>query len=238
MPRQTKNQTTTEPAVATPVVEVPATPVEKKSRASRKKVVEPLVEETPVVAPQPVETPAPHTDDTPTTGEETTTQRPPRTVPTRDGLMTSFSELLSILDQQTTQLREGSDKASNNIRFLRSVTKRVRELQASSARLLRQKQPSQRKNNNSGFLKPVKISAEMAKFTGLDPATLHSRVDVTKFICNYIADKNLQNPSDRRQINADPALAKLLGHDAKKSEKALTYYHMQSLLKNHFTKSA
>ena len=149
--------------------------------------------------------------------------------------MAEFSELLSILDTQIAQGRDSTDK-TNGVRNLRTVAKRLRQLQASAARVLRQKQPSARKNNNSGFLKPVKISNEMAKFTGLDPSGLHSRVDVTKFLCKYVKDKDLQKPSDRREILADPALAKLLKYDAKTAEKPLTYYHIQSLLKNHFVK--
>ena len=243
MPRQSKNQTSAPAAAETPVVAEPVVaappaaeaPVEKKARAPRKKAAAetPATETTPVAEPAPVAEAAPA--DTPS---DATPAERTRAVHTRESLMTGFAELLSSLEQQSTQLREGSDKATNNVRFLRAVSKRVRDLQTTAGRLLRQKQPSQRKNNNSGFLKPVKISPEMAKFTGLDPNSLHSRVDVTKFICKYVADKNLQNPTDRRQINADPSLAKLLSYDAKKSDKPLTYYHMQSLLKNHFTKSA
>jgi upstream activation factor subunit UAF30 len=75
----------------------------------------------------------------------------------------------------------------------------------------------------------------MAKFTGFDPKVQHSRVDVTKFLCKYIKDKNLQNPVNKREINADPALSKLLNYDPKTSV-PLTYPSMQKLLKNHFAK--
>jgi upstream activation factor subunit UAF30 len=152
--------------------------------------------------------------------------------------MAEFSELLSILETEVSRLRELGDKPSASFsRFLRNnVHKRLRSIHASTARVLKHKAPSARKNNNSGFLKPVNISADIAKFTKLDPKQQHSRVDVTKYLCKYIAENNLQNPEDRRLINADPALCKLLGYDGK-DEKPLTYYHMQSLLKNHFTKA-
>jgi chromatin remodeling complex protein RSC6 len=96
---------------------------------------------------------------------------------------------------------------------------------------------STRKNNtNSGFLKPVKISKEMAKFTGWEANELRSRVDVTKMICDYIKKNNLQNPSDRRQIMADTKLSKLLNYDSKKDTEPLTYYRIQSFMKPHFVK--
>jgi chromatin remodeling complex protein RSC6 len=77
----------------------------------------------------------------------------------------------------------------------------------------------------------------MAKFTGWDPTELKSRVDVTKFICAYVKDHNLQNPEDRRQILADPKLTKLLKYDVKKEGNPLTYFRIQTSLKNHFPKS-
>lgn len=174
--------------------------------------------------------------ETTTTTEEQS--RAPRVAPTRESVMAEFSELLNILETEVSRLRELGDKSSAAFsRFLRnSVHKRLRAIHASTARVLKHKAPSARKNNNSGFLKPVNISADIAKFTKLDPKQQHSRVDVTKYLCKYIQENNLQNPEDRRLINADPALSKLLGYDGK-DEKPLTYYHMQSLLKNHFTKA-
>jgi upstream activation factor subunit UAF30 len=94
------------------------------------------------------------------------------------------------------------------------------------------KKPVRRTNTNSGFLKKVPISKEMAKFTGWDSSELKSRVDVTKSLCNYIRENNLQNPKDRRQILPDVKLTKLL--NIKKGDPPLTYYRIQSCIKPHF----
>ena len=225
---------------APPVVEQePATVPAKKPRASRKKTEEqpPATPATPQPEPQaPAQAQAPEA-----VVEEPATEpatKSTRAVVTRESVMTEFSELVSMLEEHILKLRDSTDK-SNGVKFLRTVGKRVKTLQTNTARVLRQKQPSSRKNNNAGFLKPVKISGEMSNFTGLDPSGLHSRVDVTKFLCSYIKEHNLQNPADKRQIIADPALCKLLSYDPnRKDEKPLTYYHLQSLLKSHFTKSA
>ena len=162
-----------------------------------------------------------------------------RVVPTRESVMTEFAELVNVLEAEVSRLRDSTDKNSG-VKFLRGVTRRIKALQTSTARVVKQKQPSARKNNNSGFLKPVQISESIAKFTGLPADQLHSRVEVTKHLCQYIKEKNLQNPADKRQIVADPALSKILGYDAKKDDKPLTYYRLQSLLKNnnHFPATA
>ena len=240
----TKNTTTTAAAPAAAVAVAPvevATPAPApapatdaaptKQRRSKQEKSESKSAAAPAPATEPV---APVV-----TGNDATDVEPrvPRVAPTRESLMAEFSELLSLVDAEITRLRDQGDKSSQT-RFLRTtVQRRMKVLQAATARVLRHKTPSARRNNNSGFLKPVNISSDIAKFTGLDPKSQHSRVDVTKFLCKYIEEKKLQNPADRRQINADPALAKLLNYDSKNG-KALTYYHMQSLLKNHFSKPA
>lgn len=217
------------PAPEQAVAPVPAVAQDKKRRASKAAGSAAPVAE-PVAAP--VADVVPELADTSVAGEQKE-----RVVPTVDSVHTEFAELVTILEQQIAQLRDSADK-TGSAKFLRGILRRVKNLQSASSRVMKRKQPNKRSNNsNSGFLKPVAISPEMAKFTGLDASTEHSRVDVTKFLCKYIRDKNLQNDDDRRQIVPDAPLSKLLGYDAKKADKPLTYYHLQTLLKGHFRAS-
>lgn len=80
---------------------------------------------------------------------------------------------------------------------------------------------------NSGLQKPMVVTEDMSKFANWPPKELHSRVDVTKVLCEYIKTHNLQNPENRRQILLDPTLKKLLKYD----KDTLTYPHMQKHLK-------
>jgi len=83
-------------------------------------------------------------------------------------------------------------------------------------------------NQNSGLLKPVIISEEMAKFAGWEKDELHSRVDVTKVICAYIKGdekagrKHLQKPSNKKTILPDQVLKDLLRWDADAEEMAVS----------------
>jgi hypothetical protein len=65
-------------------------------------------------------------------------------------------------------------------------------------------------NQNSGLLKPVIISEEMAAFANWGKEELHSRVDVTKIICNYVKINKLQKPTNKKTIIPDENLQKLL----------------------------
>ena len=168
-----------------------------------------------------------------------TSEKKKRVVPTRESVVSSFDEVIQMVETEIASLRDSSTKAKG-VKFLRSLNKRLKTLKTQVSRI---KQRSSTKmvsstntNTNSGFLKPVKISSDMAKFTGWNPDELKSRVDVTKFLCNYIRENNLQNPTDKRQIVPDAKLSKLIKYDSKKESEPLRYYSLQKFLKPHFMK--
>jgi chromatin remodeling complex protein RSC6 len=85
----------------------------------------------------------------------------------------------------------------------------------------------------SGFARPTEISDQLAKFLGEKKGTLLARTDVTKRITVYIKDHDLQNPENKRQIQADAPLRKLLGLS---SADVLTFFNLQKFMKIHFLK--
>jgi len=169
---------------------------------------------------------------------ETTVESKSRRQPTKESVVEYFDELITSIEDEISRLRETPQNKTKGVKFLRSLGKQLKSLRGQTTRVMKQRVRTNRKNNNnSGFLKPVKISKDMAKFTGWDPEVLRSRVDVTKYVCNYIRENNLQNPTDRRQILADNKLSKLLKYDSKTSSEPLTYYRIQTHLKPHFIKT-
>ena len=169
--------------------------------------------------------------------DDESSQSKKRVATTKESILSGFDELILSIENQIESLRENQTKA-NGIKFLRTLNKKLKSLKNQSQRI-KQRNSSVKKtntNNNSGFLKPVKISADMAKFTGWNATELKSRVDVTKYLCNYIKEHNLQNPEDKRQIIPDAKLAKLIKYDSKKENEPLRYYSLQRFLKPHFLK--
>jgi hypothetical protein len=77
-------------------------------------------------------------------------------------------------------------------------------------------------NQNSGLLKPVIISEEMARFANWGKDELHSRVDVTKVICVYVKNNKLQKPSNKKTILPDQLLKDLLRWDAAAEEMSVS----------------
>lgn len=94
-----------------------------------------------------------------------------------------------------------------------------------------------RKNGNrapSGFVKPTRISDELAGFLGVAKGVEMARTDVTKEITSYIRQHNLQDKENGRKINPD---AKLKGLLHITSEEVLTYFNLQKYMSPHFAKN-
>lgn len=86
----------------------------------------------------------------------------------------------------------------------------------------------------SGFIKPTRISDELAGFLGKDIGTEMARTEVSREINTYIHAHKLQDKANGRIIHADTKLSKLL-----KLEKTdeLTYFNLQRYMKHHFYKA-
>jgi upstream activation factor subunit UAF30 len=85
----------------------------------------------------------------------------------------------------------------------------------------------------SGFVKPTKISDELAKFLEKPVGSEMARTDVTREINVYIKAHNLQDTSNGRKINPDTKLASLLKINA---DEPLTYFNLQRYMSPHFFK--
>jgi chromatin remodeling complex protein RSC6 len=59
---------------------------------------------------------------------------------------------------------------------------------------------------NAAFMKPVTPSAELAEVIGSTPVP---RTEVTKKLWDYIKKNKLQDPANKRNINADDKLKKV-----------------------------
>ena len=188
----------------------------KKSTASKKRTAK--------TRPPPVETKAPEPQ-----VEVATTAEPAKLQATRESVVEWFDKLVEDVKNEMVTLKREKQPGT---KFLRTLNKHLKNLKTKTVRVMGKK-PVKRSNTNSGFLKQVPISKEMAKFTGWEPKELKSRVDVTKHLCNYIKEHNLQNPEDRRVILPDSKLRKLL--HIKAGDPPLTYYRIQSCIKPHFS---
>ena len=87
----------------------------------------------------------------------------------------------------------------------------------------------------SGFVKPTRISDELASFLGKEKGTQMARTEVTREINTYIRSNTLQDKENGRKINPDTKLAALL--KLKKTDE-LTYFNLQRYMSPHFAKAS
>ena len=170
----------------------------------------------PVVVPAVVEVPAP------AVGEN-------EVVPI--SVETSCSDMFVHLNKSLHELSAHLATLRAEVRSLeKNVSKELRVLDKINAK----KNKNKGNRAPSGFVKPTKISNELADFLGRDRGSLMARTDVTKQMTAYIRKNNLQDKDNGRIILPDPKLKKLLKLGDADS---LTYFNLQKFMGPHFEKS-
>jgi len=217
MPKKTVSKTATETEqVVAPVVDVAATAAatEKKSRKPKAVKTEAAVESTPAPTTTSVETATASSDAAPATDAEAP-------------LAEQSVEFLAKLQQLGT--------------LINSIKSEYKALEKKWSREVKtaQKQSSKRKRKAgnrapSGFVKPTKISDELASFLGKEKGSEMARTDVTREINTYIRAHKLQDSTNGRKINPDKKLAALL---KLKTTDELTYFNLQKYMSPHFAKA-
>lgn len=206
-------KTNTPAPASVPTIDAHVENIDKKS--SKKKAAK--KEETPAPAPAPVvaAAPAPETAEVASDRSDISTE-----------LTDEITELLK--NVQSRSVLDNTIKSQ-----IKSIEKKVAKMTKMMEKSTKKRKSSQ--NKVSGFEKPTAISDELAKFVGEPIGTMLARTAVSKKIHEYVKTNNLQNPANRRIINPDAKLKKLLkttGTDE------LSYFNLQKYLKVHFKKDA
>jgi chromatin remodeling complex protein RSC6 len=81
---------------------------------------------------------------------------------------------------------------------------------------------------NDFFQRPMKISDDLAEIVGKNPLT---RTEVVKALWSYIKNNNLQDPIEKRNINADTKLQKIFG-----GRKRVSMFEMTKFVSKHLSK--
>lgn len=212
MPKKTsKTATETEQVaapVSAPVVESAAPAVEKKTKTPK----------TPKVEAAPAPTPAPEPvvagpSDAPVDGEAPLAEQSVE-------FLAKLQQLSVMISTLKTEYRALEKKWSREVKSAQKVSSKRKRKAGNRA--------------PSGFVKPTKISDELASFLGKEKGTEMARTEVTRDINKYIRTNNLQDKDNGRKINPDSKLATLL--KLKKTDE-LTYFNLQRYMSPHFAKA-
>jgi chromatin remodeling complex protein RSC6 len=210
MPKKTSKTATETEQVATPapVVESAAPAVEKKTKAP-KAAKAPKNEAAPAPAPV-VESAAP---------AESADSEAPLAEQSVE-FLAKLQQLSVMISTLKTEYRALEKKWSREVKSAQKVSSKRKRKAGNRA--------------PSGFVKPTKISDELASFLGKEKGTEMARTEVTRDINKYIRTHNLQDKENGRKINPDTKLAALL--KLKKTDE-LTYFNLQRYMSPHFAKA-
>lgn len=148
------------------------------------------------------------------------------------------AEVENSIVEKSLEFTAKLQQLGNMLASLKSEFKNIekmyaRELKASQKLNTKRK----RKSGNrapSGFVKPTRISDELAKFLDKPIGSEMARTDVTKDINAYIRANKLQDVTNGRKIIPDKKLASLLKI---KQNEELTYFNLQKFMSIHFAKA-
>ena len=153
------------------------------------------------------------------------------------------AESTEVVPENSTSVKmtEFGAKLQQLTTIISTLKSDYKTLEKNMARELKNAQKSssrKRKSGNrqpSGFVKPTRISDELAQFLGKTIGTEMARTSVSKEINAYIQAHKLQDAKNGRIIHADQKLTELL---KLKAGDELTYFNLQKYMKHHFVKAS
>lgn len=164
----------------------------------------------------------------------------PTTVEVTPALVVDSAVAATDSSSVTSRMTEFSAKLQQLVSLFSTVKNDFKTLEKAVSREMKiaQKASSKKRKSNgnrkpSGFIKPTRISDELALFLNKAVGTEMARTDVSKEINGYIQANSLQDKANGRKINADSKLSTLLKITPADE---LTYFNLQRYMKHHFIK--
>ena len=146
---------------------------------------------------------------------------------TPDTIEDEFTEILASLNG----LKLHFSSVINQIKGLEKSVKKQLKQQRREMDKNEKKMKKKKRKSQSSLAIPIDVSEKLSSFMGLKEGQKVARMEVTKYIMDYIKTNNLQNPNNNQCIVQDVKLNTLFQHDTE----TLTYFNMQKQIHKHFT---
>ena len=124
--------------------------------------------------------------------------------------------------KKTTKKKTAKKKTAK-----KKTTKKKTVKKKKTAKKKTTKKKKTKRTPSAAFMKPMTPSPELAAVIGNKPLP---RTEVTKKIWAYIKKNNLQDPNNKRMINADDKLRPVFGGKSK-----VNMFEMTKLVNNHLS---
>ena len=109
----------------------------------------------------------------------------------------------------------------------KAAPKKAAPKKAAAKKVAKKAAPKVKRKPNAAFMKAMNIGAALQPVVGSKPLP---RTEVVKKLWEYIKKNNLQDPKERRNINADENLKKVFG-----GKKTVSMFEMTKLVSKHLS---
>lgn len=167
----------------------------------------------------------------------------PTVVPVASSSESSDVQLAALAEKLKALSTELSTKVRDAVKAVQEAAKTAKR-EARDSKKKKRKDPAtmtpeekaawEARRANNAFLVQRPLTDELCHFMGLKSGDTRSQTQVTKFISEYVKTHSCFDPSFKRRILPNAALAKLLRVGDKDE---VTYLNLQSFLKVHFIKT-
>jgi len=149
---------------------------------------------------------------------------------TPDTIEDEFTEILASLNG----LKLHFSSVINQIKGLEKTVKKKMKQQRREMEKNEKKMKKKKTKSQPNVAIPIDVSDKLSSFMGLKEGQQVARMEVTKYIMDYIKINNLLNPNNNQYIVPDSKLNTLFSDNSG----SLTYFNMQKHINKHFiTKS-
>ena len=148
-----------------------------------------------------------------------------------DAILTAVDAKIQQVSSILASLKNDSKVLRRQIAADKKVADKLAKKSAKKKRVVAEGEEV--KPRNSGFMRPVRISDELASFLGKAAGTVMGRQDANDEIRQYVSLHNLKETEKGkgRNINPDDKLSALLKLP---KDEQLTYFNLQKYMKPHF----
>jgi chromatin remodeling complex protein RSC6 len=141
--------------------------------------------------------------------------------------------LVTRVTDRVESLRRELTLVIGDLKVLRRAAKRVDRTRR------KRTLPDDPDRKPSGFARPSELSDELCDFLHVERGTQLARTDVTRMVCKYIKDNNLNSEANRRSIDfTKPGAGALKQLLEPESGAVVTYFNLQRYLKRHIKSTA
>ncbi len=123
--------------------------------------------------------------------------------------------------------KKSKPKAKSRKKKAKAKPKARAKAKPKKAKKAAKAKPKTKRKVNPAFMKPLTPDPALAAVVGSSPLP---RTEITKRLWAYIKKNNLQDPVNRRNINADEALKRVFN-----GKSTVTMFEMTKLVANHLS---